>query len=300
MSASEEDRLRTVMLDGTRIGAVLAIGGTDSSGGAGVTRDAEVLAECGVAGTFAVAAVTAQSNARVIAVQSVSPEVLREQIRAALETHDVAAVKIGMLGTRNVIEAVADALPSRDAVPIVLDPVLAASSGGALVDAEAVDALREALLPRASLITPNVPEAARLLRDDEANDLAGMTAQAVGLCEHGPRAVLLKGGHAGGENAIDVLVGAGIDIERLSSPRSAVRLRGTGCMLASAIAAGLALGMPLADACRFGKRYIDSRFARALRGGGDERGSYRQCASGRSSWKPSRGRSTEHQEEHDG
>src|SRR5690606_2443718 len=130
MSASEEERLRTVMLDGTRIGAVLAIGGTDSSGGAGVTRDAEVLAECGVAGTFAVAAVTAQSNARVIAVQSVSPEVLREQIRAALETHDVAAVKIGMLGTRNVIEAVADALPSRDAVPIVLDPVLAASSGG--------------------------------------------------------------------------------------------------------------------------------------------------------------------------
>ncbi|HEX6993374.1 MAG TPA: bifunctional hydroxymethylpyrimidine kinase/phosphomethylpyrimidine kinase [Gammaproteobacteria bacterium] len=254
--------------------AVLAIGGTDSSGGAGLTRDAEMLAECGVAGTFVVTAVTAQCDARVLAVQSMSPRIVREQIRAAFETHAVRAVKIGMLGTRDVIEAVADALPSRDGPPIVLDPVLAASSGGALLEADALDALRATLLPRAALITPNLSEAASLLREGEAQDEAGMTAQAVRLRQHGPGAVLLKGGHADGTVSVDVLVGGGVDIERLSSPRVAVRMRGTGCMLASAIAAGLTLGMPLAEACRFGKRRIDSRLARACRVGSDGRGAH--------------------------
>jgi hydroxymethylpyrimidine/phosphomethylpyrimidine kinase len=249
--------------DVTGVGAVLAIGGTDSSGGAGLTRDAEVLAECGVASAFVVTAVTAQTDARVVAVRPMPSRIVREQIRAALEAHAVRAVKIGMLGTHEVIRTVADALRAHKDLPLVLDPVLVASSGGALLDARALHALRETMFPRAALITPNVPEAAKLLDVPEARDFAGMTAQALQLRMLGP-AVLLKGGHVAGAEATDVLVGASTEIEQLSSARLAVEMRGTGCMLASAIAAGLARGMPLLQACRFGKRYMDLRFAKAL------------------------------------
>jgi len=250
-------------VDETRASAVLAIGGTDSSGGAGLTRDADVLAECGVAAPIAVTAVTVQSDERVIDVLAMPARLVREQVRAAFATHDIRAVKIGMVGTRDVVEAIADTLPPRADVPIVLDPVLAASSGGPLLDERGLAALRELLLPRARLLTPNVPEAAILLGEPEAEDEAGITAQALRLCAYGPRAVLVKGGHARGAECVDVLANADGETERLASPRLPIPMRGTGCALASAIAAGLARGMPVADACRFGKALLDARRAGA-------------------------------------
>jgi hydroxymethylpyrimidine/phosphomethylpyrimidine kinase len=233
---------------------VLVIAGVDSSGGAGLTRDVCVLADFEVDALCAVTAVTAQSNSRVNAVHHVPPEVVGAQIAAAFDTREIGAVKIGMLGVRATVEAVSEALPSR--VPIVLDPVLAASSGGVLLDADGRTAMRETLFPRVTLVTPNVPEVAALLGEHPANTELELIAQAQRLLALGPRAVLIKGGHAAGEEAADLLVSGNVPVQRIVSLRVQASRRGTGCALASAIAAGLASGMPLAEACERAKRYM--------------------------------------------
>ncbi len=235
--------------------AVLVIAASDSSGGAGLTRDAQVLAHFGCEVLCAVTAVTAQTDARVTAIHVVPAQVVSAQIGAAFSGRSVGAIKIGMLGTAATVHAVAQALPPRSVVPLVLDPVLAASSGAALLDDPGHAALRSELLPRTSLLTPNIPEAAQLLGEAPARTLADMQRQARALLDLGPSAILLKGGHAPGGTAVDVLVYAD-GVRSFSTPRLARTHRGTGCALASAIAAGIAQGLLLVPACEQGKRYV--------------------------------------------
>ena len=238
---------------------VLVIAGTDSSGGAGLTRDLRVLAGCDVGAVAAVTAVTAQTHTHVASIHTIPPDVIREQIAAALEANDVRAIKIGMLGTRECVEAVARSLPLHEAIPIVLDPVLAASSGKPLLDASGRAALRDLLLPNVTLLTPNIPEAAALLGAPVSNDESVLVHYAQRLRALGPHAVLVKGGHGTGAECTDILATGDDEIERLSTPRLNVTMRGTGCTLASAIAAGLARGLPLPYAYRFGRTYLNKQ-----------------------------------------
>ena len=247
---------------------VLVIAATDSSGGAGLTRDVQVLRDLGVNALCVVTAVTAQSDSAVTAVHHVPPEVIRAQIKAALETRPVHAVKIGMLGTRVTVEAVAQALsetqepsPGRAKtlslrhVPLVIDPVLVSSSGGILLDEAGRAVMTGALFPIATLVTPNVPEAAALLGQPIATDESALLEQGRRLLHLGSKAILLKGGHSTGPDAVDLLLTRD-GVERLKAPRAANSSRGTGCALASAVAAGLASGKTLLEACTAAKSYV--------------------------------------------
>jgi len=238
--------------------AVLVIAGSDSSGGAGIVRDFEVLADFGVAALCAISAVTAQTHGHLVSVHHVPPEIIRTQIRTALESTPVGAIKIGMLGTAATVSAVADSLPCGGSIPIVLDPVLLSSSGGVLLDEEGGAEMRTRLFPLATLLTPNIPEAASLCGTAPAASREALLEQARSLLATGARAVLLKGGHAEGAEAVDLLLTAHDAPQWLSSPRLEARCRGTGCALASAIAAGLASGQSVEDACRSGKEYVFS------------------------------------------
>ena len=234
--------------------AVLVIAGSDSSGGAGIVRDLEVLADSGCEALCAITAVTAQTHGQLLSVHHVPAQVVRAQIRAALESSAVGAIKIGMLGTAATVSAVADSLPRT--IPVVLDPVLLSSSGGVLLDEAGRAQMRARLLPLATLLTPNIPEAASLCSTAAAASRDAMLAQARSLLAMGPRAVLLKGGHAAGAAATDLLLTASGAPQWLTSPRLDAHCRGTGCALASAIAAALACGQSLDDACRKGKEYV--------------------------------------------
>lgn len=242
--------------------AVLVVAATDSSGGAGLTRDVQVLADFSVDALCVITAVTAQSDSRVTAVHHIPHAIIRAQVAAAFETRQVGAIKIGMLGTRASVDAVVDSLPRSMSIPIVLDPVLVSSSGGVLLDAGGRDAMRKNLFPRTALVTPNVPEAAALLDADVANSEYVLIEQAQSLLALGPQAVLIKGGHMSGEQAVDLLVSRDHGLRRIPSLRLHATKRGTGCALASAIAAGLASGMSLFDACRQAKRYVVEMLSR--------------------------------------
>lgn len=243
--------------------AVLVIAGSDSSGGAGLARDLQTLAYFGTEALCALTAVTAQSDTELRRVYPLPPDLVCAQINAALDTRRIGAVKIGMLSTRAIVLAVAACLPPRSAVPLVLDPVLAASSGGALLDADGREALRQTLLPRATLVTPNIPESALLLGTVPATTEAEMLEQARALLALGPAAVLIKGGHGAGTQAVDVLLTEGHTPRRFTSPRRRHPVRGSGCALASGIAAALADGLGVEAACRRAKRHVSELFARA-------------------------------------
>jgi len=236
------------------LSAVLVIAGTDSSGGAGLTRDAAALAHFKVGVLCAVTAVTAQTDAAVLRIERVPAAAVAAQIAAALASGRVAAVKTGMLGGAEVVEAVAQSLPP--GLPLIVDPVLAATSGGALLDRAGRTALIERLLPRTRLLTPNLAEAAQLLGTHIAATEEEMIAQAEALCARGPAAVLIKGGHVQLPLATDWLVMADGTRRSYSAARSSVQLRGTGCALASAIAAGIATGLDLPTACARAKTYV--------------------------------------------
>jgi len=238
------------------VSAVLVIAGSDSSGGAGLARDLCTLAHFSTAAVCALTAVTVQSDARVVSVHPLPPELVRAQIQAALATRPVGAIKIGMLANAAVACAVAASLPPRVQQPVVLDPVLAASSGGELLDAAGRAALRAELLPRTTLLTPNIPEAAALLDVRPALDESELLQQAQALLSLGPQAVLIKGGHGHGREAVDLLVQRGEPPRRYGAPRSPNSCRGTGCALASAIAAGLAAGLPLPESCLRARAYV--------------------------------------------
>jgi hydroxymethylpyrimidine/phosphomethylpyrimidine kinase len=240
----------------TRRPAVLIIAGSDSSGGAGLARDLRTLVDLGVEARCAITAVTAQSDARVFDVHHVPPALVRAQIEAAFETQEPQAIKIGMLGTRATVQAVAEVLRAHERIPSVLDPVLAASSGGRLLDEGGLEALKSKLLSHATVVTPNTLEAAALLGEATVADEEALGAQAQRLLALGARGVLLKGGHAHGDEAVDWLALPGRSPERIASPRFAAALRGTGCALSSAIAAELACGSLLREACRCAKAYV--------------------------------------------
>jgi hydroxymethylpyrimidine/phosphomethylpyrimidine kinase len=242
---------------------VLVIAGSDSSGGAGLIRDVQVLSDLGVDSLCAITAVTAQSDSHVRAVHLMPAELVCAQISVALSTRPVDAIKIGMLGNRAIVEAVAQCLPARTTIPIVLDPVMVSSSGTALLDAEGRQAMRLELFPRVSLITPNLPEAATLLDEMIADDERDQRRQACRLREFGAEAVLIKGGHGAGAEAVDLLVTGTDPVRRLASARLDATCRGTGCALGSAIAAGLAFRLSLEMACVRGKHHVHGMLRRS-------------------------------------
>jgi len=241
----------------------LTIAGSDSSGGAGIQADLKTFSALGVYGASAITALTAQNTRGVEAVHVVPPDFVLAQIGAVARDLKVGAIKIGMLATSAVIEAVAEGLKDFAGVPVVLDPVMVAASGDVLLDEEAVETLRSVLLPLATLITPNLPEAAKLLGAAEARDEREMGEQARKLRAIGANAVLIKGGHAEGPQAVDLYVDGDGEM-RLEAPRVATtNTHGTGCTLSSAIAAELAKGASLREAVTKAKAYITAAIASA-------------------------------------
>jgi hydroxymethylpyrimidine/phosphomethylpyrimidine kinase len=241
----------------------LTIAGSDSSGGAGIQADLKTFAALGVYGASAITALTAQNTQGVDAVLVVPPDFVARQIKTVARDLDLRVVKIGMLATSEIIEAVAEQLKALPEVPVVLDPVMVAASGDALLDEDAIETLRALLLPRASLITPNLPEAAKLLGVEDAMDEGEMRAQAEALRALGPRAVLIKGGHADSSDAVDILVDEEGELP-LKAPRIETRnTHGTGCTLSSAIAAELAKGASLREAVTRAKAYVTAALRRA-------------------------------------
>jgi hydroxymethylpyrimidine/phosphomethylpyrimidine kinase len=224
----------------------LTIAGSDSGGGAGIQADLKTFSALGVFGTSAITAVTAQNTCDVTDVFAIPNATVAAQIAAVLADIRVDAVKIGMLGDANLIETVANALRGF-AGPVVLDPVMVAKSGARLLPDAARSALIRHLLPRADLLTPNLPEAASLLGLPEAATDQEMQDQGNRLRDMGARAVLMKGGHGTGDICTDWLLAD--EVVQLDAPRIATRnTHGTGCTMSSAIAAGLARGMPLVQA----------------------------------------------------
>lgn len=224
----------------------LTIAGSDSGGGAGIQADLKTFSALGVYGCSAITAITAQNTVAVTAVEPVSNEMIAAQINAVLADIPPDAVKIGMLGVPEVIETVARALSDYQG-PVVLDPVMVAKSGARLLPEDARDALIRHLLPRADVITPNLPEAAALLGMGEAGDSDAMQKQGAALRAMGAKAVLMKGGHAAGGTCTDWLIADAV--QRFEAPRIDTRnTHGTGCSMSSAIAAGLAKGLTLPEA----------------------------------------------------
>jgi hydroxymethylpyrimidine/phosphomethylpyrimidine kinase len=243
----------------------VSIAGSDSGGGAGIQADLKTFAALGVYGATVITALTAQNTTGVSAVQDIPPEFIATQIDAVFSDLDVAAVKIGMLSHRAAIEAVAAGLDRYQQTSIVLDPVMVATSGDRLLASEAVEVLRAVLIPRALVITPNLPEAAALLDAPIATSESMMREQGERLLALGAKAVLMKGGHAEGPESIDLLIEPAA-VARLVSERVATKnTHGTGCTLSAAIAAGLAKGLSLAEAVRDAKAYVTAAIAAANR-----------------------------------
>ena len=235
--------------------SALTIAGSDSGGGAGIQADLKAFAAHGVHGLSAIAALTAQHTRGVTAVHVPPLDFLRAQIDACFDDFDIGAVKLGMLASASVIHVVAEALEVHAPAHLVVDPVMVATSGARLLEPDALDAMRVRLLPGASLVTPNIPEAELLLGRDIASAADAEDALDA-LLSTGARAVLLKGGHLDeGDEVVDRYADADTRRE-FRSPRLQVDGHGTGCTLASAIAANLCLGMAMPEACAAGVAYI--------------------------------------------
>jgi hydroxymethylpyrimidine/phosphomethylpyrimidine kinase len=241
----------------------LTIAGSDSGGGAGIQADLKAFSALGVYGTSVVTAVTAQNTRAVTDVAMIPATTIAAKIEAVLSDIAVDAIKIGMLGTPEVIKTVARALRDFEG-PIVLDPVMVAKSGDALLAAEAEAALSDILLPRATLLTPNLPEAARLLDVADAISEQDMVDQGEALRALGPGAVLMKGGHGSGKTCVDLLFdGAGTPLRLTATRQATQNTHGTGCTLSSAITAGLARGLPLRTAVTEAHRYLQAAIGAA-------------------------------------
>jgi len=243
------------------------IAGLDPTGGAGIAADLRTFAAHGAWGIAVVAAITVQDDSGVRRVEPIEPALVAEQLRIALG-QGPAAVKLGMLATAEIVGVVAGSLGTY-AGPVVLDPVLAASAGGALLAAAGVDRLLEALGPRTTLLTPNLPEAARLLGRPALRDGDALGA-ARALHAMGWKAVLLKGGHGEGGRCVDHLVAEGGERSFARARIPGPTLRGTGCALASALAACLAAGASPAEAAESAGKWLHARIVLA-RAAGHER-----------------------------
>ena len=249
---------------------VLTIAGSDSGGGAGIQADLKAIAAMGAWGATAITCLTAQNLDGVRSIQPAEPAVLADQIDAVCEGFDVRAVKTGMLLSRELISVTADRLRHHHQPTVVVDPVMVATSGARLLEDDAVSVLRDDLLPLAALVTPNLHEAA-ILTDRPVRTLDDMGAAARAIYDLGVGAVLVKGGHLDGD-AVDLLFdGTELQELRARRVRSTGADHGTGCTLASAIAAGLALGLSTPDAVAAAKRLLtDALVNRASLGGGVE------------------------------
>jgi hydroxymethylpyrimidine/phosphomethylpyrimidine kinase len=243
----------------------LTIAGSDSSGGAGIQADLKTFAALGVYGASVITALTAQNTRGVSGIHQVPAEFVTAQIDAVFSDLAVAAVKIGMVAQPASIDAIVAGLTRWSPKHVVLDPVMVATSGDRLLAREAVDALRKKLIRRASVITPNLPEAAALLDEPVAMNEAAVESQGQRLLAMGCPAVLIKGGHGQGTESIDYLIEAKRTIA-LAAPRIATKnTHGTGCSLSSAIAAGLAKGESLEAAVRNAKAWVSAAIASADR-----------------------------------
>lgn len=235
---------------------VLTIAGSDSSGGAGIQADLKTFTALGVYGASAVTALTAQNTQGVREIHPVPTQFVRAQIDAVAEDLNIAAVKIGMLATSAIISETVAAINAHNLAPVVVDPVMVSTSGDPLLEPQAIDALTKELLPVATIITPNLDEAALLLGETRAGDEQAMKSQARALLRMGCNAVLLKGGHALGTEAVDLLATPeGITV--LSDPAITTNnTHGTGCTLSAALATYLALGQDLPDAASQAKAFV--------------------------------------------
>jgi hydroxymethylpyrimidine/phosphomethylpyrimidine kinase len=242
-----------------RIPRVLSIAGSDSGGGAGIQADVKAFAACGVHGMTAITAITAQNTAAVQAVHTVPGEVIQAQVRAVADDIGIDAIKIGMLGTAQTIEAVASSLRDLNrAIPVVLDPVLVAESGAVLLDPDAHQALVELLLPRATVTTPNVPEARTLtgLGQAEPPELAGA------VLALGPRTVVVTGGHL--NDATDVFHDGELLVELPGDRHGTGAAHGSGCTHSAVLACALAWGLEPLEAARLAREFAARAVARGL------------------------------------
>ena len=234
----------------------LTVAGSDSSGGAGIQADIKTFSALGVYGASVITALTAQNTRGVDEVMAVPPEFVLAQMRSVACDLPVGAIKIGMLATGEIIEAVATGLDDFPDVPIVLDPVMVATSGDLLLDEDAVGLLREKLVPRATLVTPNLAEGAALLGEPMESREQMLEGRAERLLALGPDAVLLTGGESMAETALDIFAG-GDGIQRIEAPRhDTANTHGTGCTLSAAVAAELAKGESLERAVKLAKMYV--------------------------------------------
>ena len=240
---------------------LLSIAGSDSGGGAGIQADLKAFARCGAHGMTAITAITAQNTTAVTGVYPLPPEAILEQVRAVTDDIGVDAVKIGMLGTTETIEAVGRALDLLPGAPVVLDPVMVAESGAELLDREAQEALRTALLPRAAVVTPNLAEAA-VLAGAPADTAPEQLARAVHAL--GPAAVVVTGGHR--EQAVDVFFDGAQLVEIPGERHPDGASHGSGCTHSSALAAHLALGLEPLEAARRAKQIASEAVRDGLRG----------------------------------
>ena len=234
----------------------LTIAGSDSGGGAGVQADLKTFSALGVYGCSAITAITAQNTCAVTAVHNVPANIIKSQLEAVLDDLDIGAIKIGMLSNAEIIEVVASVIKPLD-LPIILDPVMVAKSGDRLLQDDAISALKEFLLPLATVLTPNLPEAADILGCQQAGSQEEISEQASATLELGPVHVLMKGGHADGDVCIDLLSSrSGLSLQ-LEAPRVLTQnTHGTGCTLSAAIAAGLAKGLAVPKAVQEAHAYL--------------------------------------------
>lgn len=242
------------MADATPI--ALTIAGSDSSGGAGIQADLKTFTALGVYGASVITAITAQNTQGVQGVLTLPPDIIVAQMQSVASDIAVGAIKTGMLADCTTVETVAEGLGLFPNLPLVIDPVMVATSGDVLLTPEAVDAVRVHLFPLAAVVTPNLREAARLLEEPLATSEQEMEAQGRKLLTFGAKAVLIKGGHGEGSDATDILV-TDAGAQRFTAPRIATRnTHGTGCTLAAAIAARLARGDTLENAVGVAKKFV--------------------------------------------
>lgn len=244
-------------------GHVLIVAATDSSGGAGLSCDVGTVAAFGLPSAVAVTAVTVQTHQAVRQIEAIAPAIVAAQMRAAMESQQIAAIKIGMLATAETVASVAAVLTEHEAIPVVLDPVLAASSGGELLTPQAMALLRSQLMPLCRIVTPNIGELARLSGGKPARNEQEIMDQGMALLDNGARSILVKGGHGQGCESVDFLLEAGQPVRRFSAPRLCRQMRGTGCMLASAIAAAMAAGSDLENSVAKAKNHVFDRLLTA-------------------------------------
>jgi hydroxymethylpyrimidine/phosphomethylpyrimidine kinase len=245
-----------------RLPRVLSIAGSDSGGGAGIQADLKAFARCGVHGMTAVTAITAQNTVAVTAVHPIPGDVIVEQVRAVVDDIGVDAVKIGMLGSVATIEAVGEALDLVGDAPVVLDPVMISESGARLLEEDAQEALRTQLVPRAAVVTPNVPEA-RMLAGREGGEEPPAEELVRAVHVLGPRAVVVTGGHR--YEATDLFFD-GVRLMEIPGERhESGAAHGSGCTHSSALAAHLALGLDPLDAAREAKRIASEAVGKGLR-----------------------------------